>query len=381
MNRRKFLAGATSGGLLISAGAGAWRLYDVGLLNPDLGPFDAWRLFEQAAIHDPQSLVAAAILASNPHNTQPWQFRLGEGWLEVIADTSRHLGPFDPYRREMWIGLGAAIGNMKIAAPGLGFLVGDPVIHDLGLDGAGRIRLDYQKTEPKPNALASLITKRRTNRAPYQTTPLNSKELTSLQALTAPDPHVSLQWLDRKSDWAAVTVEATVAINADHEMSEQSHRWFRPNARAIAQHRDGVSVPTAGIPPLMAIAGQILPPVDAQSSGRYWLESTKKQVENCAGFGLILVEDLDNREAQIAVGRYWQQLQLTMTGLQIASQPINQIPEMIDRDRELNRPPAWAAKAAAITKRSALPTFAFRYGTPTRDVPHSARRALQDVLV
>ena len=60
----------------------------------------------------PLALVAAAILAANPHDTQPWLFRIADETIEVLADASRHLGAMDPYLREMHIGLGAAIENL-----------------------------------------------------------------------------------------------------------------------------------------------------------------------------------------------------------------------------------------------------------------------------
>ena len=57
-------------------------------------------------------LVRAGILAASPHNTQPWRFRVSPTRVELYADPARSLGAFDPYLREMHIGLGCAVENM-----------------------------------------------------------------------------------------------------------------------------------------------------------------------------------------------------------------------------------------------------------------------------
>ncbi len=61
--------------------------------------------------------MRAGILAANPHNTQPWLFQVGATRIELFADIRRNLGAFDPYLREMHIGLGCALENMTRTAP------------------------------------------------------------------------------------------------------------------------------------------------------------------------------------------------------------------------------------------------------------------------
>jgi nitroreductase len=74
---------------------------------------EGWRT---DAREGPLALVRAALLASNPHNTQPWLFKLTPAKVELYAHTARNLGSFDPYLREMHIGLGCALENMLLAA-------------------------------------------------------------------------------------------------------------------------------------------------------------------------------------------------------------------------------------------------------------------------
>src|SRR5438093_11272954 len=66
-------------------------------------------------------IVFYGTLAPTPHNLQGWRFvRRGEG-LFVCMDPHRLLPVLDPTNREVYIGLGAAIENMRVAARHFGY--------------------------------------------------------------------------------------------------------------------------------------------------------------------------------------------------------------------------------------------------------------------
>src|SRR5207247_3006639 len=66
-------------------------------------------------------LLRAAILAANPHNSQPWLFRVTSERIDLFADTRRNLGAIDPYLREMYTGVGCALENLTLAARAGGY--------------------------------------------------------------------------------------------------------------------------------------------------------------------------------------------------------------------------------------------------------------------
>ena len=62
-------------------------------------------------------------------------------------------------------------------------------------------------------------------------------------------------------------------------------------------------------------------------------------------------------------------------------QPLNQLPEMVDRERQLGRKPEAARGLSEIIKDDRWqPTLAFRAGFPTVSVPPSPRRDVADVV-
>src|SRR5262245_56485586 len=76
MSRRGFLKALGVGagaGAVVAGGGLVWRALDQSVFAPGSGPaYGPWRADLHAA--PPYSLVSAAILAANAHNTQPWFF-------------------------------------------------------------------------------------------------------------------------------------------------------------------------------------------------------------------------------------------------------------------------------------------------------------------
>jgi hypothetical protein len=94
--------------LVAVTGGVGYRAYDEGVFQVGQGAaYDAWRSWDQHS--GAMALVAAAILAANPHNTQAWIFRVSPQRIDLFADHARNIGEVDPFRREMDVGLGTAL--------------------------------------------------------------------------------------------------------------------------------------------------------------------------------------------------------------------------------------------------------------------------------
>ena len=66
--------------------------------------------------------MSYAILAANPHNTQPWIVDLtGPGNLDLYVDQQRLLPETDPPARQIHISQGTFLENLKLAARQYGY--------------------------------------------------------------------------------------------------------------------------------------------------------------------------------------------------------------------------------------------------------------------
>src|SRR3712207_6427594 len=126
-------------------------------------------------------LLRYAILAPSGHNTQPWLFNIivQNSIIEIYADRSRALPLVDPDDRELIISCGAALYHLRLAANHFGIVDEEvqllPDGNNNNPDLLARVRLkeDDNKGTIKKQAerdapLFEAITKRRSNRSPFE---------------------------------------------------------------------------------------------------------------------------------------------------------------------------------------------------------------------
>ncbi|MAB13064.1 hypothetical protein [Parvibaculum sp.] len=379
---------------LVAAGGLLWRAEDRGVFTHGEGPaYSAWGMWNAPEYKGtPFALVAAAVLASNPHNTQPWYFRVTDTSVSVEADRARHLGSMDPYLREMHIGLGCAIENMMLAAPVNGFaatpeLQTGSLAEDASRSGRSLAAIIHlAKTDPasEPSPLHDAIARRHTDRGPYDHDRNLPDGFTGgLASLANGMPDVHLRFIadgDARERIDSAIVNATTAIVADDDMLHDSNVWFRNGPDDIEKHKSGITLDTAGMPPGILAAAKMLPPLSAETSHRAWLNATQDvHVPSAAAMGVIAVADRHDIKSSLEAGRLWQRIHLTAALAGVAMQPLNQPVEMADRDKQLGRAPDWEKRISAFSDEGFEPTFCFRMGMPTRQAPASPRRPVDEV--
>jgi hypothetical protein len=385
IKRRSFLKKAGLISVLVGGGL-VWRAFDRGVFSVGEGvAYEPWHNWQTYKGKDPLALVSAAILAANPHNTQPWLFQVSDSRIDLYADTKRQIGSTDPFLREMHIGLGCALENMLLAADAKGFdrkltLMPDPE----NLTHVARIDLSAGSTSE--SELYKAIPLRHTNRGIYdKSRSLEQETLQALEQLGNNQSQVKVFWFTTETQRHQLgnsIVEATQAIISDRQQSQDSGKWMRLSWQDLQKYRDGLTLDASGSPALIRAIAKMLLPTSLEQNDRFWLDATRKvHVPTAAAFGILAVSNRNDKSQQLECGRLWQRMHLWTTTQGLAMQPLNQIPERAAREEVLGIEPKFSnALAQFIDDPNWQALMMFRLGYPTVEALPSPRRGVKDVI-
>lgn len=386
IKRRSFLKKAGLVSVLVGGGL-VWRAFDRGVFSVGEGvayePWDNWQTYKGK---DPLALVSAAILAANPHNTQPWLFQVSDSRIDLYADTKRQIGSTDPFLREMYIGLGCALENLLLAADAKGFDRQLTLMPDQSKP-THVARIDLSAGSTSESELYKVIPLRHTNRGIYDVErSLDQETLQALEKLGNNEPEVKVFWFTTEAQRRQVgnaIVEATQAIISDRQQSQDSGKWMRLSWQDLQKYRDGLTLDASGSSALIRAIAKMLPPTSLEQNDRFWLDATRKvHVSTTPAFGILAVSDHNNKSQQLECGRLWQRMHLWATTQGLAMQPLNQMPERAAREEILGIEPKFSnVLAEFVGDPNWQGLMMFRIGYPTIEALPSPRRGVKDVII
>ena len=180
--------------------------------NPQISPWriDDSEFYELGSFDDRMRfLLRYAVLAPSTRNTQPWVFLITKGGVEVYADYTRRLRAADRGGRELFMSVGAAIANFRVAAAHFGF--DTKVLHNRRPEERTPVAsISVCETCAPDGALASLfraIPKRHTNPAPFDGEPIEPDHLEPLCDLIERFPDTLRLFLPRNNAQVAEMIE------------------------------------------------------------------------------------------------------------------------------------------------------------------------------
>ena len=316
--RRRFLqiAGGT-GGLVALAGIG--RAAQVGLLPRSSEPLASWGSSHERGV---RAIVETGTLAANPHDSQPWKFRVRQDTIDVYLDLGRALGPVDPFLRQMHFGIGCALENLVIGASAQGRSASVTLFPDPA-NATFAARLVLGGAGESVSAHAAMVRRRHTNRGPYEPSrALPNSTRTALHRQQR-DARTSLTLFDTSStkgtEFARLIGGSTEALIEDDTFMRVTDAWFRWTPHDVAAHRDGPSLDCAGLSPLLRIAAQLGPASSDESFRRSWLDSTRDvHLATAAAFGVVAVRDPTSPAQLVEAGRLWQRVHLASSRPEMA---------------------------------------------------------------
>jgi nitroreductase len=315
--------------------------------------------FDAAQLH---AAAAAGSRAPSLHNSQPWQFRLRDGAIEVLADPRDHLATADRIGWTVRIACGAAAFNARLALLANG-TPADVRLRPDPVDPMVMARLRPAPLRPATYTECDLFTaigRRRSSREPFWPDPVPA----DVRVRLVDAARAEGSWLELLIGMTALSGFAQIAQSADRVLRRDPayqtrlSEWSRTEAAD-----DGV--------PMMA-AARLAEPEDRVPQraygGRPRAQGRDFEPEPLIA---ILGSTGDTAADQINAGQALQRVLLTATVAGLATSMISQPIEVIGAREQLSR---------SLGGRTGTPQMTLRIGYGQPGSP-TARRDLAKAIL
>lgn len=308
--------------------------------------------------------IRAAGMAPSLYNNQPWGFRIAPNTIELHADLGRRLPVVDPNDRELRLGCGAALFNLRLALEHVDVRPSvtpmprsdDPTLLAVVRSGG------TSKPDTERDRLFRAIPTRRTNRRPFLPTPVPETHRNALIGSV----ETERCWLDVvERDQRSRVIRL---LHRAHELQRADESYREEMARRTGLRegaREGVPAAAAG-PRREAQDEWVLRDF---SGGKARPRTPGKDFEDDP-LTLVLSSDRLSRAADLRAGQAMQRLLLTATVLGLSVSLMSQVVEVPETREELRGSLGGTAEPQAVLR--------VGYGSP---VPATPRRPPTDLLI
>lgn len=310
-----------------------------------------------------RSALSLALRAPSVHNTQPWQWRVGEQSLHLYSDPDLHLPHTDPDTRDMMISCGAALNHCVVAFAALGW---QSKVHRFPNPSEphhlAAIELYRYPANEMDVALAAAIPRRRTDRRFFSSWPVPQGDI-ALMGARAARAGVMLRRVDGLANISRLTAEAALRHSTDSDYLVELSTWSgRYGSLAGVPARNTPKPDPSAAIPARAFAGPVL----EQAPG---FSATE---DNAAVIALGTADDDDM--ARLRAGEVTSLVLLTATALGLSTCLVTE---------PLEIPETRAAVGTDVFGADGYPQVLMRIGwapVNTDPLPSTPRRALSEVV-
>ena len=328
----------------------------------DISAFDSyWNASKQARF-----LLNFLVLAPSGHNTQPWKAVVSSSEIRIEPDFRRALGHGDPNHRQLYMSLGCAAENVRVAADYFGM---EPKLHvDVDANQMHAVVIAFRPSRGVSSDAQHLIFSsltRHTNRLAYAKTPISDELRAYIKSQGNDDIHIDI--IDasvKKEKMANIVMDALVAAMDDGAFRAELSQYIESN---ITKSKTGMPMSLFGMPtPLSLVARTII---------RRWNINRLSRAQDEAILSkhtphfVIVSSRSDDPVTWLTIGRAYERIALAATSRGVATSlqaaPIQVGNFHKDLMRELG-----------TTRR---PQMFFRIGYPLYKLPRSPRLAASDI--
>jgi hypothetical protein len=316
-------------------------------------------------------LIRYAVLAPSSYNTQPWKFSVSGEGIAVYADYTRRLPVADPGNRELIMGVGAAIMNIRVAAAHFGL----------------ECQVDYNQTGDSERPLAFMrlsrpalltaasrklaqlfpaITKRHTNRNPFLMARIPGQLSTTLDEYA----HLGVASLLVSRD-GALNQEVADLVAQAHRIQQSDPlfrgelaEWIRPN---YTRKPDGMTGANLGVSDVVSVVG----PWATKTFDMGKLRAAKDKNLCLEAPGLVVLHSEDGLLHWLDVGELLERILLTLIKNSVQFSFFN-MPIKV---------PSLRTQLRGLLSISSWPQLLLRIGYCLTEPAPTPRRALEDVLI
>ena len=169
-----------------------------------------------------RSALMLAVRAPSVHNSQPWQWRVGEQSVHLYANPDLRLPHTDPDARDLMLSCGAALNHCQVAFAALGW---QSKVHRFpnpaDPNHLAAMELHRYPATEVDVALAAAIPRRRTDRRHYSSWPVPQREIAMMGARAA-RAGVMLRRVDALANLKRLVTEAAWRHGADPRLFDRT---------------------------------------------------------------------------------------------------------------------------------------------------------------
>lgn len=311
-------------------------------------------------------MVGQAIKAPSGHNAQPWLFRIGGDNIRIEPNYKKSLPVVDPDNRELFISLGCAAENLRIAALQKGYNA-EPVI---SVEGVITINLRKDRSI-EPDKLYAQISARQTNRSVYDGRTVPPDTIGVLRNIFDGSAVNARFYRNGTPEFTAIAdcvVQGNVLQMWDKAFTDELKSWMRYNKKHQDATGDGLSYAVFKAPNLPRFISE--PVMSGYLNDKTQNKGDLKKIASSSHF-VLLTTTSDTVEQWIRLGMVMERFLLKLTESGIAHAYMNQ-PNEVD---ELS-----ARMVETLKIHGEHPTILLRIGYGEK-MPYSKRKYIDEVII
>jgi len=275
-----------------------------------------------------KQVLEYAIMAPSGDNCQPWRFHVDNLYVELFNDPQKDSSLYNLKQRASLIALGAALENMKIAAPSVGL---NPKISLLPNTARKNhiASISFSECKPHQPSLLEEIPKRHTNREKYSQTEISQLQVDSWKKLVKSDSNTAYIATSRKeikklSSQISYNDRLVFEVEDLHRFLFEQIRWTQEEAEST---KDGLDIETLGLNQLDKFAfgflknWKLVSILNQIGFSSIIQQKAKKTSRSSSAMAIIGIPGTDY-ENYIKGGMTWQRFLLQLSKEGLTAQPV-----------------------------------------------------------